>query len=904
MLQNRIQSLVTGQAYPFDPVPIKLEEHRCSVSIIIPTLNEIENIDNILADIISQMSGDYDFEIIVADGGSRDGTIDQVVRWQTDGPISFVQGGGSGGLAADVVAAAHVAKFPILVVLDADGSHPVAALPGLIAPIYVNEFDMVIGSRNMEGGSMDGWPLRRRILSRVGGALAWPFTDAADPMSGFFAIRRESLLAVSAKAEGFKIALEAINAGGDTLRVTEVPIRFTDRTRGTSKIGIRQFAAYLRRLYQFSGGSDLSRGTKRFAIVGAMGFLIDLLIVTVLQDLGANLRMANVCGFCFSATFNYLANARWSFPDRQHYGHGVIRYLLVAALALAIRTGFLVDATAFAGLPKWMGIVAGILGGGIVSYIGSAFFIFRTGAYRSGATSWKLKAIAIFLYVVVLRIVYQGNIDLIPEEAYYWNYAQHLDWGYLDHPPMVAWLMWIGTKLFGASEFGVRAAATACWMATAYFGFRLALNLFGRTEAFITVILISTLPFFFAIGLVITPDAPLTAAWAGGLFYLERALIGERRKAWIGAGIVVGLGMLSKYTIALLVPASLVFLILRPEARRWLLTPWPYLSAFIAALLFSPVIGWNAAHDWASFVFQGTRRWTAAFHFSFHSLIGFVTLLIGPVGLFSVVITLWRLARSQDRLSHSVRSAFILTYTLVPLAVFVIFSLFHGVKMNWTGPLWLAALPAIAHFISTHVRDARPTRLVRSWNFSTAFSLISFSAILTYVAIGLPLLNYSGSLRGLPVAWEEFAEKAEQIGNKVAADTGSTPMLIGMDTYHIASELAFYLRRNTALEMITSQNLLGGNGLMFREWLPDTSFGEGRVVVMFGFKASDIADEVVADRFESTGPVIKSIVMKGGSIAGEFFYRVGYGLRVRSGSSSTMAGTFATTPPNLPRMWR
>ena len=109
-----------------------------------------------------------------------------------------------------------------------------------------------------------------------------------------------------------------------------------------------------------------------------------------------------------------------------------------------------------------------------------------------------------------------------------------------------------------------------------------------------------------------TPDAPLTAAWGGALYFLERALIGNRRAAWWGVGVCVGLGMLSKYTIALLAPATLLFILLDPGSRRWLWQPGPYVAALVATLFFSPVIVWNALNDWASFAFQSTGRMSVA----------------------------------------------------------------------------------------------------------------------------------------------------------------------------------------------------------------------------------------------------------------------------------------------------
>ena len=190
-----------------------------------------------------------------------------------------------------------------------------------------------------------------------------------------------------------------------------------------------------------------------------------------------------------------------------------------------------------------------------------------------------MAAIGLIGYTVLLRLVYLGLPDLLPEEAYYWNYAQHLDLGYLDHPPMVAWLIGLGTAVFGDTEFGVRIGAFLCWFVTAGFCFALARDLFGKGTALVTVMLAAVLPFFFLFGFFTTPDAPLTACWAGALFFLERALLAGRARAWWGAGICLGLGMLSKYTIVLLAPATLAFLLLDRPSRRWLRRPEPYLAA-------------------------------------------------------------------------------------------------------------------------------------------------------------------------------------------------------------------------------------------------------------------------------------------------------------------------------------
>ncbi|NTA13997.1 glycosyltransferase family 39 protein [Agrobacterium tumefaciens] len=849
-----------------------------SVSIIVPTLNEVDNIDQILADIVENVRGLFDFEVIVTDGGSTDGTCEKVRHWEKRHPVRLVRNHGNGGLAADVQSAAAMARFPILVVLDADGSHPVASIPDLVHPVLAGLCEMAIGSRYVEGGLTTGWPFHRRFLSRLGAAFASPFTDVKDPLSGFFAVRREYLLAAGGHAEGFKIGLEAIFAGGDTLTVREVPISFSDRLRGRTKIGINQFTAYIGQLLRFSRGTSSSTALQRFLVVGMAGFILDFLIVSMMRALGADITVAHISGFCLAAIFNYMAHAQWSFEGRATGRTRFTRFLFLSALALTMRGG-LIATTTDLGLPFFWVMLMGIAGGGVVSYVGNEFYVFRSNLPLSPTIRWKLAAVAVASYVLVLRIVYQGSIDVLPQEAYYWNYAQYPAMGYLDHPPMVAWLIWLGTSVFGDSEFGVRIGATMCWLATAFFVFRFTHNLFGRTPAFFALLLFSVLPFFFAIGAMMTPDAPLTAAWAGALYFLERALIGNRKRAWLGAGACIGLGMLSKYTIALLGPAAMVFLIIHPESRRWFFSKWPYLGVILAAALFSPVILWNATNDWASFAFQGSRRWLAEdINFSTHTLVSYIAALIGPIGIWLAAHGMIRLVRLHDRFATRSQAVFIIVFTLEPLSVFLGFSLLHGVKLNWTGPIWLTLLPAMASVVAITIKDGRTPHLVAALKVGTATSTLLFALLLHYLALGLPFVGYSGSLRGLPVAWEEFVSDAELIKTQVVMETGVSPMLVGMDTYNIASELRFYRGKGTALSDITSQNFLGKNGLMFGVWASEFT-SSPKAVIMYGLKESSLSADRLEGRFERIGPIRTRVVEKNAVAAGKFFYRVGYGLR-------------------------
>ena len=205
------------------------------IAIIVPTLNETENVVPLVEQIAAAVP-DY-AEIVIVDDGSTDGTQEKVRSLADRFRIRLLEREDPTlGLGGAVIAGADAIDSQIVVVMDADLSHPPEEIPNLLAPIRNDRADLVIGSRYVPGGTTPGWPLARRIMSRLAAAAAYPLTRVHDSMCGFFAIRRELLLELAPKATGFKIAFEIIVRGGHELRVLEIPIAFRDRARGTSKM--------------------------------------------------------------------------------------------------------------------------------------------------------------------------------------------------------------------------------------------------------------------------------------------------------------------------------------------------------------------------------------------------------------------------------------------------------------------------------------------------------------------------------------------------------------------------------------------------------------------------------------------------------------------------------------------
>ena len=501
---------------------------------------------------------------------------------------------------------------------------------------------------------------------------------------------------------------------------------------------------------------------------------------------------------------------------------------------------------------------------------------------------WREPALLAAGALVLLRLLYLPWINLFPEEAYYWNYAQHLDIGYLDHPPMVAWLIALGAHTLGQTETGVRVCAVLCSLVTSGFAYRLGALLYGRRAGAAAALLSQILPFFFMAGWMMTPDAPLAACWAAMLYYLARVLVADSARAWWGVGLCLGLGMLSKYTVALLGPATLVFLFLDARSRRWFLHPLPYLSVGLAAAVFSPVIAWNARHSWASFTFQSTGRLAQAARFSFPELLGSVLLLLTPVGV-ALAVRAWRRRQGGTMavLDHDRRRwLFGWTFTLVPLGVFVVFSLTHRVKLNWTGPLWLALLPALAAQVAALVAPAagdtlalgRGVRALRSGVWATAAILGAlYLGLLQYLGTGLPGVPPARNILLLPVGWPQMGrELSRQLAEVRQQSPGTKSLIIGMDRDFIASEVAFYQpAREHGEQDVTGAHLFGNVALMYEYWTPRTA-QDGATLVMASFNPNWLdADEVhrFCGRLDEPR---EHVIERGGKTVCRYYTRVGY----------------------------
>lgn len=285
----------------------------------------------------------------------------------------------------------------------------------------------------------------------------------------------------------------------------------------------------------------------------------------------------------------------------------------------------------------------------------------------------------------------QLGITLYVDEAQYWTWAQHLDWGYFSKPPGVAALIWLSTALFGDGLVGVKALSMLCYPLAAAACWAIARRLYDERVAFWSAIAVLTLPIFSWLGLFVSTDALLTLLWASALWAFLRALDTNRWGDWLLLGLICGLGLLSKYTMAAWLGAAFLYLLAFHRPRLASAKPW--LTAALALLMLSPNIVWNINHDFP------TLKHTADITLNRQSGGGLASLgefwaaqwiAFGPV-LGSIFLLL--LLRVRESWNDE-RTRLLLWFALPLWAVVSMQALKSSANANWAAPAFAPAVIA------------------------------------------------------------------------------------------------------------------------------------------------------------------------------------------------------------------
>ena len=307
------------------------------VSIIIPTYNESQNIVKVLKSIGDILPKNILAEAIVVDDNSPDGTGKIVENYLKDFKritgytIDVIHRTAKKGLSSAILNGIQHARGETIVVMDSDFSHPPQIIPRMLDALRKYRCDIVVASRYVKGGKISGWPLKRKLMSRLATIIAKKGLGVStlDPMSGFFAFKKPIIRGLKFDAIGFKMLLEIlVKTKGVTVK--EIPYTFTDREFGSSKVSISTALDYAKSVWRLYRYGKLERKQEkrtsvrflskaaRFYTVGASGlgvnYLISLLFASGISDLWY--LHANIIGIIASMTTNFVLNKYWTFEDR------------------------------------------------------------------------------------------------------------------------------------------------------------------------------------------------------------------------------------------------------------------------------------------------------------------------------------------------------------------------------------------------------------------------------------------------------------------------------------------------------------------------------------------------------------------------------------------------------------
>jgi len=339
-------------------------------------------------------------------------------------------------------------------------------------------------------------------------------------------------------------------------------------------------------------------------------------------------------------------------------------------------------------------------------------------------SSWQKRSIALVGGFTLFRLLMIGRSGLGDSESYYWTWSRHMDWSYYDHPPVTAWLIRLFTAIGGDTSFWVRLPSIIIFVGICWLIYRVALELFDAETAFWSLVIFNLMPIFSVAALQMVPDIPAAFCWMLFIYLVLKILREDRPLLWYPAGAVIGLGLLSKYMVAPLVPATLVMLAWHSGYRKHLKEPHIYLGGVLGLVCFAPVIAWNYINDFPSFRFHLSERhaqWSPTLD-HFGEFLGGQGLYMSPLIWFGLLYVVYRSGKS----------------------------LFVEKDANFVVPFWYSALPlAFFYYISIWTKESEP-----HWTaFGYLTAIIAWAAFFVKAKNNWRKYTYSAlALSGLLVA--------------------------------------------------------------------------------------------------------------------------------------------------------
>ncbi|MES2856438.1 MAG: glycosyltransferase family 39 protein [Bdellovibrionota bacterium] len=360
-------------------------------------------------------------------------------------------------------------------------------------------------------------------------------------------------------------------------------------------------------------------------------------------------------------------------------------------------------------------------------------------------------ALAIAVFMTIIRFLFSGLVGLGDDEAYYWDWSRNLSLSYYDHPGMVGWLIRLSTEIFGQNPFAVRFFGLVCSAIAAVCLFKLSEEIFDRRTAWLTLLIYSLAPILSIGGILMVPDAPMAAAWMGFTYLLWKIWSEPitSLRLWLIAGVVLGFGLLSKYTI-ILCALSGVALFLFSNRITEFKRPRIYLAILIAAVLCLPIILWNVQYDWPSLKFHLKERQSGGGGANYNRWIQFFVsqaVALGPV-LFVACVSALVVA---FRRFMNPKWRFIALVSSPPLLIFTAQALFAEFKPHWPAPSYPLLFIGVS-VLYFEWRDRKAKSFTRK-------TLVAFTAF--YFVLLNGLFYTAGLMPIIPKLARSFAPQAD-----------------------------------------------------------------------------------------------------------------------------------------------
>lgn len=380
---------------------------------------------------------------------------------------------------------------------------------------------------------------------------------------------------------------------------------------------------------------------------------------------------------------------------------------------------------------------------------------------KSNSDTWALCFLGL---IFTFRLVYAHFLGVIPDETYYWDWSRELSCGYFDHPPMIAWLIYLSRLVFGESTLGIRFSVLACSSIATFSSYLLLKNYVTKPWSLMFFLAMSNSIILFGVGTILaTPDVPLILFWSLALLFGYRAVFDKSTFSWLLLGIFSGCGLLSKYTFALFFLSFFLFLIFSKQSRRrWLLCWQPYAALLISMLVWLPNILWNARHGWISFLFQFSHGLGSDGFPNFHSFGEFIGGQIGVLSVFPFIllviasVSLVKIIRTNDQ------AAYLAAFLFVPFFLFFASSLQKRVEANWAAAAYVTGVMVMALFWD-NLDGIKNRRMRRFALFSVGIAALTTGAVLWHIQKPFLPLSEANDPASQVRGWKDWSQEVNTI---------------------------------------------------------------------------------------------------------------------------------------------